>query len=571
MLSKSLWKGYAFKGTLPPKATRPDLQELLDSLAQAIEVLPRRDSRKEPIIEPHYKLISIIHKLVIMGDLDSVTASEHLREASPYARKVPAISTEKDEEGWEEYVLGILKILRNADKSGWHHRMTARAAHIIYEGSSKDIIGALGAKHELTQSIFTKTMILQVWKPEFERPGRHFVYTSRYVRFFAELLDKTTDRPNFESLLRRIRKKAHDFYNHEELWKDMVHVYLKMLRRAAGAAENHEENVFRTVPPEEFDARSSALDKWCHVPGRESKTLEILREAVEIKKINGHFLKPPTIFDDLIGDVYALLYQEVASELVVETIAGTRAGTSTPGEAALKPEQPPPLNLVLLNNLAEKAGDKSDATTTANAPTSRTRTKVLRREVLRKAEAAGAPVAVVATAGQVSSLRQTEKDGKRDGEQSDTSLSAAGGQSTTNGRSKRRRSELSASKDVKMENGKRSRTASIHDDADDESESELSDLELEIDEENKEATIMSRRKSVRNKDAREDEDGGGDEEMEEGEGEDDGGDEGLEGDEGEEAEEGEDGTENEEGDEQEEELEGDEEDVDMEDVKPEAE
>jgi hypothetical protein len=46
-------------------------------------------------------------------------------QASSYAAKVGHPDITKDEP-WEKYVMNILKTLRGADKSGWHHRMTAR-------------------------------------------------------------------------------------------------------------------------------------------------------------------------------------------------------------------------------------------------------------------------------------------------------------------------------------------------------------------------------------------------------------------------------------------------------------
>lgn len=79
-------------------------------------------------------------------------------------------------------------------------------------------MAALGAKYELTQQIFTKTMAIQVWKPENERPGRHFVYTSRYVEFFVRLLRQTRDWATLEALAKRIRKRAGDFLDHTRLW-----------------------------------------------------------------------------------------------------------------------------------------------------------------------------------------------------------------------------------------------------------------------------------------------------------------------------------------------------------------
>lgn len=78
--------------------------------------------------------------------------------------------------------------------------------------------------------IFTKTMTLQVWRPEFERPGRHFVYTTRYVYFFVSLLDQINDRASLDQLLRRVRKKQGDFINHSKLWEDICIVYVKVRR-----------------------------------------------------------------------------------------------------------------------------------------------------------------------------------------------------------------------------------------------------------------------------------------------------------------------------------------------------
>lgn len=76
--------------------------------------------------------------------------------------------------------------------------------------------------------IFTKTMTLQVWRPEFERPGRHFVYTTRYAYYFVNLLEQVNDRLSLEQLLRRVRKKQVDFINHTKLWEDSCIIYAKV-------------------------------------------------------------------------------------------------------------------------------------------------------------------------------------------------------------------------------------------------------------------------------------------------------------------------------------------------------
>lgn len=99
---------------------------------------------------------------------------------------------------------------------------------MIYDDSPDDLMAVLGAKHELTQQIFTKTMHIQIWRPDNERPGRHFVYTSRYVSFFVRILSQLNDRASLEILAKRIRKRPGDFFNHTAIWEEVCMAYLKV-------------------------------------------------------------------------------------------------------------------------------------------------------------------------------------------------------------------------------------------------------------------------------------------------------------------------------------------------------
>lgn len=99
---------------------------------------------------------------------------------------------------------------------------------MIYDDSPSEVVAAAGAKHEFTQQIFTKTMSIQVWRPENERAGRHFVYTSRYVMFFAGILFQLNDRTNLEALAKRIRKRSQDFVDHATVWHKVCTAYLEV-------------------------------------------------------------------------------------------------------------------------------------------------------------------------------------------------------------------------------------------------------------------------------------------------------------------------------------------------------
>lgn len=56
-----------------------DMQDMLDTFRDAINALPqRRDSRADPIFEPHFKLFSIVHRLVLRGILSVSPNNVHV-------------------------------------------------------------------------------------------------------------------------------------------------------------------------------------------------------------------------------------------------------------------------------------------------------------------------------------------------------------------------------------------------------------------------------------------------------------------------------------------------------------
>ena len=73
MLGKVLWKMHDYTNSIHPKGGKLDFHPAIDAFVQAIECIPEkrdgRHSEKDPILEPHYKLVSITHKLVRSGKL----------------------------------------------------------------------------------------------------------------------------------------------------------------------------------------------------------------------------------------------------------------------------------------------------------------------------------------------------------------------------------------------------------------------------------------------------------------------------------------------------------------------
>ncbi|KAK5129708.1 hypothetical protein LTR08_002952 [Meristemomyces frigidus] len=386
MLGKCLWKMHAAEDTVRGRDVAPSAEQVLEVFVRAIELLPdKKDGRekREPVLEPHYKLVAIVHKLVGRGEL-SLEQARGALEHTPYARTV---TFPREMDGWVSHVLAVLKTLRAADKSNWHHRMIARAAHIIYDDvddpGSGGQLGAMGAKHELTQQMFTKTMVLQVWRPDCERAGRHFVYTVRYTRFFIQILEQLRDRPSLEALARRVRRRPHDVFEHSVVWQEICNAYLRLLRKYAALPEGLETSTFSNIAHEEFLLRKEPLETWMQAQDTgTSAALDVLREVQELKKINQSLMKTGPI-DDLIGDAYAWLFNNVGKQLWEEEQRARRSEEAR--RLAASPPRNPMMSLNHLMNL-DGASDRPPPAATATpvpaeAPAARKKMGVGRREI----------------------------------------------------------------------------------------------------------------------------------------------------------------------------------------------
>jgi hypothetical protein len=324
MVAKCLWKMYQkAPEELDEKNQRhhPTVQKVINALEKTIEVvseLPKPRHGQDPILEPHYKIVSVVHKLVTRGDLRAQEGANILQR-QPYAPdrgKEVTIDTDDD---WEPYVIRCLRFLRDKDKSNWQHRLIIRHARVLFDRDGNDSdndspTAARAAFAVLRENMLTKTMAMNIWKCEAERPGRHHVYTERYIRYIVRLLAVMNDRVNLESLLRRIRKKSIDFYHFNELWQFCVVTYVKLLRQTFNIAVT-EEDVFKSLNQEEFDVVGEKVTDWATTSDAEPNTaLDAMKEAVEIKKLNANLMKAGPI-DDLITDCYAAIYLHLRPDL----------------------------------------------------------------------------------------------------------------------------------------------------------------------------------------------------------------------------------------------------------------
>ncbi|KAA8895625.1 hypothetical protein FN846DRAFT_968781 [Sphaerosporella brunnea] len=270
----------------------------LQCFVDAIKLCPEKSN--ETIFEPHHKLISSTTKFVLQDRLSPEAACEILG-SSRFSKGIEPVTTRED---FILFATEVLKKIRAADKQKWHHRMTYRIARLRYE----ELQDVASARAEMGSLFSSKAAQLAIWKPEHERPGRHFVFGRDYTLFYTELLEETQDRQTLEALAKRVRRVIHGMFQHNEVWGTVFTKYINVLR--AGIPYRLDDEVFRDLSFDEFTTYSQKLDSHCNgLKDSQSPALDHLREVFELRKLNGGLAKNPAI-DDLLADSYAKLWQE---------------------------------------------------------------------------------------------------------------------------------------------------------------------------------------------------------------------------------------------------------------------
>ncbi|KAH7036493.1 hypothetical protein BKA57DRAFT_173902 [Linnemannia elongata] len=202
---------------------------------------------------------------------------------------------------------GLARI-RHADKRHWHHRPVYRQACILHEvyhdveRAKSEILSLFQIKSN------QKTLVSSVWKPEFERSGKHFVYVGEYTRFLIVLAKETLDVELLNSLARKIRRAHGLLLDLKEIWELLYESYLAILAGLVGSDPTIP--VAEVVPRTDFREKAAIyetrmFDQESQLPG-----LALLQRLCELKKLNDK-MAPEGQMAHLLAVCYSKLFIEV--------------------------------------------------------------------------------------------------------------------------------------------------------------------------------------------------------------------------------------------------------------------
>ncbi|KAI7879176.1 hypothetical protein K492DRAFT_208427 [Lichtheimia hyalospora FSU 10163] len=234
---KSEWRCFTMLAKCYKKLNRP-AKEVLDFLAKALENAPQRNAQygsQGKILEPIYKLCSVLAKYLYKGDINAEDVMHYLKftvdqqqEQQKQQQQQQNTENVNEDNGppddWEPVMHirengpnpsdmaaygAIYKTLlecTKADKKGWHHRPVYRQAWMQYRiyGSSKQAL-----QHMKTLfSLKTGKTLASIWKPAFERPGKYFEYVHEYTMFLIQLCAECKDEECIRILKEKLSKTS---------------------------------------------------------------------------------------------------------------------------------------------------------------------------------------------------------------------------------------------------------------------------------------------------------------------------------------------------------------------------
>ncbi|KAK9470312.1 uncharacterized protein V1510DRAFT_432212 [Dipodascopsis tothii] len=344
------WRNYYMQGKLLKRLGQPP-RRVLRMYLRAMECAEDKQSQGDPIFEPHYKLISSVYKYLRSGDLSEPEADLYL-DKSEYcddgdsdsgsdddgdtamvsAPSTPVPSPPPSPQRIYAKIIGMLQNIKAADKKKWHHRPSYRTAVIRV-----DIFGDVAKAKEEIGSFFSlkpgSKSFAAIWRPEFERAGRHFVYVHYYTKFYIMTLERTNDLDALSMMTRRLRRLSSAMVRHTETWECLCTALINVLRNLADVREKFIDSVLSLLTVDDFMRKALRLEYVCSRLSPPPPLVKYLSEASELRKLNSG-LAPIVPMEDVFGSIYMKLYQSLPE-------LEARLAAELPAEpAAAEPDDP---------------------------------------------------------------------------------------------------------------------------------------------------------------------------------------------------------------------------------------
>ncbi|CAH6718389.1 histone transcription regulator 3 homolog [[Candida] jaroonii] len=288
----------------------PDLvfETLLEAIKYSKNSTQSSSTSLDLSLEPHYRLCSIAYKYVKSETLQPSQVIPFI-DQDPIFNGIEKSIT--DDKSFFRFIITCLKKLESIDKKRWHHKYRYRMAKIYVE----DFEELQEAKEEMSSIISlkpTSKTLVSIWKPDNERPGKHFFYTYQYILLFIDILIKEQNLTGLIQMLPRLRRSNSIMLNLGSAWAVLCNSICHLIRDISEIGTYYTEQ-FLVTPYQNFIFKANWILEECKKNSfpKEFKTHSCLLNALnDMKKLNNGFGQTALI-DDTICSLFIKIYKSL--------------------------------------------------------------------------------------------------------------------------------------------------------------------------------------------------------------------------------------------------------------------
>lgn len=241
-------------------------------------------SGSDNILEAHYALVSYCYKCFKDRTFSLAEAISHLREDNGFFGLPEEEWQVEDDKSFFNLIIRLLKYILSKDKQKWQHRPIYRIAQIKYT-EFEDTDGAMKEMNKLLALKSVNKNVVNIWKPENELPGKHFVYAYQYVLFYMDLLNEKHDFMAIGGMVKKLRRFGSGMINSQDAINKAVELFVNGAKVKLSLNEKeHGELLMQRIPFPEFVELSEELFNAFKKGDYQSDVLDVFLLAYNLKK-----------------------------------------------------------------------------------------------------------------------------------------------------------------------------------------------------------------------------------------------------------------------------------------------
>lgn len=309
------WSSFYYLAKLQSKLSKPPIM-ILDTMLESSRIAWTQGSAADPFLEPSYALCSWIYKFFKADKVTLVQALDYLKR--DHFLKVKSTTVLEKPEDLYRLLIGCFKTINSLDKRGWYHKQCYRMAMIYYE-EFDDFKEARKIMSRFFTLKATNKTYLQMWKPEHERPGKHFVYMYQYTEFYIKLLRRELDLASLVLMLPKLRRANSTMIKLYFAWENICSSICKLIRVIAKVEDGSTEKFLFMKPYQSFVTQAKLLNeamKGKSIPDGLKLHICYLHVINDMRKLNNGF-GPTSLIDDTLCSVYLMVFKDLTEKLAL--------------------------------------------------------------------------------------------------------------------------------------------------------------------------------------------------------------------------------------------------------------